>query len=97
MLFQAVVRGRGGSRPSAAPTSLIDGTDPAALRSPREPEEALHARLTGQFGDTKADDRASPLLKTLHANEASYAAGKVFAPVLKDTLSSASANAKRVT
>ena len=75
-----------------SPTSLITALTLPPSVPPASPRK-LARTLTGQFGDTKANDRALPLLKTLHANEASYDAGKVFAPVLKGTLASASANA----
>lgn len=52
--------------------------------------------LNDQFGGKKNDDakNVSTLLKTLNTKEASYATSKVFAPVLRETLRSASANAE---
>jgi hypothetical protein len=55
----------------------------------------LLRNLNDQFGGKKDDDNDVPrLLKTLNTNEASYAASKVFAPSLRETLTSASANAQ---
>ena len=50
--------------------------------------------LNDQFGGKKGAGNISSLLKTLNTNEASYATSKVFAPALKETLTSASANAQ---
>lgn len=55
--------------------------------------------LNDQFGGKKSDasnkdGQDAQLLKTLNTNEASYATSKVFAPALKETLRSASANAQ---
>ena len=75
------------------PTRLI-----AALTLPPSVPPASAKRLVrtlnGQFGGDKTDDDKSALLNTLSTNEASYAVSKVFAPVLKETLASASANAE---
>lgn len=55
----------------------------------------LVRNLNDQFGGKKDDAKNfSPLLKTLNTNEASYATSKVFAPSLRETLTSASANAQ---
>jgi hypothetical protein len=51
--------------------------------------------LNDQFGSKEHDqNHVSALLKTLDTNEASYATSKVFAPSLRETLTSASANAQ---
>ncbi|MDR4484424.1 MAG: putative baseplate assembly protein [Nitrospirales bacterium] len=52
--------------------------------------------LNDQFGEKKDGDdvKVPSLLKTLSTNEASYATSKVFAPSLRETLTSASANAQ---
>ncbi|MDP2782651.1 putative baseplate assembly protein [Devosia sp.] len=55
----------------------------------------LVRNLNDQFGGKKnADDDVPRLLTTLNTNEASYATSKVFAPSLRETLTSASANAQ---
>ncbi len=55
----------------------------------------LVRNLNDQFGGKKNGDKdVPPLLKTLNTNEASYATSKVFAPSLRETLTSASANAQ---
>ncbi|MEK9141343.1 MAG: putative baseplate assembly protein [Nitrospirota bacterium] len=50
--------------------------------------------LNDQFGGSKNHGESLDLLKTLNTNEASYATSKVFAPALKETLTSAAANAQ---
>ncbi|MDN5940282.1 MAG: putative baseplate assembly protein [Nitrospira sp.] len=76
------------------PLNLIESlTLPPSV--PPANSRKLVRSLNDQFGGKKDDaTNVSPLLKTLNTNEASYATSKVFAPVLKETLRSASANAK---
>jgi hypothetical protein len=54
----------------------------------------LVRNLNDQFGGSKNRGKSFDLLKTLNTNEASYATSKVFAPSLRETLRSASANAQ---
>lgn len=54
------------------------------------PKEVTGVRLRGR----KNHETRLGLLKTLNTNEASYATSKVFSPVLRETLRSASANAE---
>ena len=54
----------------------------------------LVRNLNDQFGRSKNHGKSFGLLKTLNTNEASYATSKVFSPSLRETLTSASANAK---
>jgi hypothetical protein len=61
---------------------------------PANPRQLLR-NLNEQFGGKKNADADVPrLLTTLSTNEASYATAKVFAPSLRETLTSASANAQ---
>lgn len=76
-----------------APTRLIAAlTLPPSV--PPASSKKLVRTLNDQFGGKKTADEESVPLSTLHTNEASYAVSKVFAPVLRETLASASANAK---
>jgi len=54
----------------------------------------LNDQFGGKKNDNETDEKEAQLLKTLNTNEASYATAKVFAPSLKETLRSASANAQ---
>jgi hypothetical protein len=55
----------------------------------------LTRKLDEQFGGKKnGQNSVQSLLEILNTNEASYATSKVFAPSLKETLTSASANAR---
>jgi hypothetical protein len=81
----------GGASAVKVPSRLID----TLTRRPSVPpanSRRLGRTLQGQFGKT-LDSPADGLVRTLSANEASYAVSKVFAPSLRETLSSASANA----
>jgi hypothetical protein len=77
---------------SKTPVSLIAAlTQPASI--PPANAKRLVRTLNGQFGGTQAAGE-SLQLNALSTNEASYAVSKVFAPALKETLASASANAE---
>lgn len=91
VVFQAASVG-GAVAAAKTPTRLI-----AALTLPPSVPPANSKRLVrtlnGQFGGGQAGESATGQLNTLSTNEASYAVSKVFAPSLKETLASASANA----
>jgi hypothetical protein len=74
------------------PKSLIAALTLPPSVPPASPRK-LARTLKEQFGDSQPHAAAPTLLSSLRANEASYATSKVFAPVLKDSLASASANA----
>ena len=73
------------------PVSLITALTQSASIPPANSKRLVRT-LNGQFGGNQSGSEGLQL-KALSTNEASYAVSKVFAPALKETLASASANA----
>ena len=73
------------------PVSLIAALTQSASIPPANSKRLVRT-LNGQFGGNQAGSEGLHL-KALSTNEASYGVSKVFAPALKETLASASANA----
>lgn len=93
-------RSSGSSVTATAVTASVNLIESLTLPPSLPPANSrkLVRNLNDQFGGKKnnneTDEKEAQLLKTLNTNEASYATAKVFAPSLRETLTSASANAQ---